>query len=368
MTRSDPHSLYALLLSAELPLDADILWVADENMPPEALHQLSRFEQLTFLTNRADVYASAKNVLTLPAAVVCFSDFDFTDFNLASKKFDAIVYRISKERAVCHWVLNNTLPLLKPEGRLVLAGDKNDGIKSYVDKASTVLGFAGRAQKKGNGYIANLKVNTARPIAECERLDDKNYPLSRNIGTLYGQTFSSKPGIYGWDKFDAGSRILVDTFYDWIKTLEDENTLKELTALDLGCGYGLLSLALHNAGIGGIIATDNNAAAVAMCDLNLTNNHATNFTVTAADCGKGINTHADIVLCNPPFHQGFSIDSSLTARFIQAAANTLRRQGVAFFVVNAFIPIEKVAQNHFKFCTTLFNNKQFKVLMLKHSA
>ncbi|MCV6626215.1 MAG: class I SAM-dependent methyltransferase, partial [Cellvibrionaceae bacterium] len=113
-------------------------------------------------------------------------------------------------------------------------------------------------------------------------------------------------------------------------------------------------------------ATDNNAAALASCEHNLQQLKALRpkleTGVSAADCADRIEQRFDLIVCNPPFHQGFNVDNSLTDKFLNAAKNHLNQNGQAYFVVNSFIGIEKKAQQIFKRVETLANNKQFKVL------
>ena len=137
----------------------------------------------------------------------------------------------------------------------------------------------------------------------------------------------------------------------------------DTSALDLGCGYGYLSLFAASLGIQHITATDNNAAAILAITKTACEND-TNITAIADDCGASITQTFDIILCNPPFHQGFDIDSQLTEKFVATAKNRLNRHGKAYFVTNAFIAIEKIAEKHFASCKQLANNKKFKVLEL----
>lgn len=67
-----------------------------------------------------------------------FSDFDLSPW--ADGSLNRILYRVSKEKAIVHHLINEAARLLKPTGELVLIGDKNEGIRTYARKAQQRLG------------------------------------------------------------------------------------------------------------------------------------------------------------------------------------------------------------------------------------
>jgi 16S rRNA (guanine1207-N2)-methyltransferase len=142
---------------------------------------------------------------------------------------------------------------------------------------------------------------------------------------------------------------------------------KALSVLDLGCGYGFLSVRAIAAGlqIKRLCLTDNNAAALLSAKQNLSQHYpGPQCSIVAADCADQVSDKFDLILCNPPFHQGFSVDDSLSDRFLRSAKNRLKPKGQAIFVVNSFISLEKKALGIFDHVQCLINNKQFKVLLL----
>ena len=93
-----------------------------------------------------------------------------------------------------------------------------------------------------------------------QRLDDSDYTRIRPIQQSgQGAPVYTKPGIYGWQKIDLGSRLLVAAIQEYLGA-GDSRQLN--TVLDLGCGYGYLSIMLARLGASHIVATDNNIAAV----------------------------------------------------------------------------------------------------------
>ena len=114
---------------------------------------------------------------------------------------------------------------------------------------------------------------------------------------------------------------------------------------------------------GEIVATDNNAAALEACKENF-KAVGIDGKVIAADCGAGIQQQFDIILCNPPFHQGFTTSNNITDKFLSNTLRLLSENGKALFVVNQFIPLEKKATTLFSHTETVATNGSFKLVEL----
>ncbi|MBU3070058.1 methyltransferase [Aestuariicella sp. G3-2] len=326
------------------------LWIADENVLL-AGKAVSPHDNLKVITNRYDVYQDCLR----RSFDIRFNDYDLS--HIEDSSVDQIVYRISKEKLVVHHLINEAFRTLKPGGKLIISGEKNEGVKSYISKAGKLLGENVSAKKNGNGYIGILSKQSS--FCPDHLLDDKHYPRIREIGTINEHAIQSKPGLFGWEKIDQGSQLLMDTADQYFASRS-----YPASVLDLGCGYGYLTLRTLNwPGVDRRQATDNNAAAVACSTANF-NHFKLAVTVSADDCGSSITSQFDCVLCNPPFHQGFSVDSGLTTKFLKNSAARLAPSGIALFVVNQFIGIEKRALEFFKKVEPLASDKQFKVLAL----
>lgn len=354
---TDPS--FSLVLPHLQTTNTDTLWVADENALGAA-QALTARNQLQCITNRYDIYKEMR-VARLSAS---YSDYDFSAID--DDSLDCLVYRVSKERAVVHHVINNALRMLRPEGKLVLVGEKTDGIKGYADKAGKLFGIKTPARKSGLFYTASVskKVRFETEKSEGRLLDDKNYTSLRPVGTLTANgeplEIYSKPGQFGWNKQDQGSKLLIKV----AERLFDNTDFPD-SVLDLGCGYGYLSLSTKNWNTFVRVATDNNAAAIVSCQQSFLSAKM-DVSVTADDCGANIEDVFDCILCNPPFHQGFNNDSELTKKFLKNAARLTKKSGVALFVVNQFISLETLAKPYFSTVKVVETDGQFKVVALSH--
>lgn len=339
--------------------DVSVLIIADENFPVAALANLPTSLDVLLITNRFDLAETnrATGINTV------FSDFDFS---MLSKRFDIIVYHISKERAVCHYIFNHVHSLIDNEGWFIIGGKKNQGIKNYHQKLCKQAGYSGALKKNGDDYFATMRKPATPP--KTPLFDDKSYSVVRQVSLREDLRLFSKPGVYGWDKCDKGSQLLIQKTLKHCHTRLSDNS--HISCLDLGCGYGFLShQAISHATfkLSRLVATDNCAGAILCAKKNLSAvEKSLEILVTADDCGSSLTERFDLILCNPPFHQGFENDRQLTHKFLKNAARLLSKHGYAYFVVNSFIPLERLARDYFKNIETLENTAQFKVACLSH--
>ena len=335
-------SSFSLLIPYLQQPSIPTLWLADENAlnTLQALTALpieepkhSSSNRLHIVTNRYDIYqlAQQKNISA-----------EFNDFTLSSLPFipERIIYRISKEKPLTHYLFNQSAQLLNHSGELIVSGKKQEGIKGYADNLSKIIGCQGKLKKTKNDYFGIFS-----QFENNAWLDDQQYAQLQQPFAQAPKLYS-KPGVFGWNKIDQGTELLLST----LPAILDNHPHTIHNILDLGCGYGWIFTnvekyfpiekhAVH------ITATDNNATAI-VCAHENTKQSSHDIIVVADDCASQIQTLYDLILCNPPFHQGFSHDKSLTRKFLTQTKRLLSPTGIAVFVVNDFVkfPIELLNQ------------------------
>lgn len=355
MSDSDPANRWLLQAHAEALAERPeirILWLCDENLAGLEGSLPAPREHTRFISNRFDI----ARALERAGHRAEFSDFDTAP--MAPASIDLLVYRLSKEKPLVHYLLNLSQRLLAPGGHLLIAGHKPEGAKALLDKAARQLGSARQTRKLGQAYCAAIP-KAGGPLPPP--LADDHYTKLRAISHPPDPLLLSKPGQFGWRKIDAGSALLIDC-------LRALSPPRPAHLLDLGCGYGYLAVraaALFDTPPAAITLTDNNAATLLSATANA-EAHRLPAQIQPGDAGDTLSRPADLLLCNPPFHQGFAVSGDLTEKFLAAAARLTSEQGQALFVVNAFIALEKKARAHFREVATLANNGAFKVLRLTH--
>jgi len=321
------------------------LWLADENLLGS---HLQPDPALRMISNRLDLVENARAL----GWQADWSDFDLSQY--ADGSVARVVYRVSKEKSLVHHCLNEAWRVLRPGGELIVSGDKGEGIKGYLERAKKLFGSAEVEKASGNCWRGRL----CRTVLQGPTLDDRDYGQLRP--TCRDQEFEywSKPGVFGWDKIDRGSAFLIEHLDGFVTALPGAPE----SILDLGCGYGYLTLKAARLGAH-IVATDNNAAAIAACRRNV-DVYGIDADVIAASCGEGIDQRFALILCNPPFHAGFSVEDDLTERFLDATVRLLAPGGVAGFVVNRHIMLERRAADRFRRIETLATDGSFKLVLL----
>ena len=320
------------------------IWLADEHpVQPSQMDSLPR-DSLLFISNRFDQHQLAES----RGVSSRFSDFEIMPEDNPQEVF----IRVPKERSLTHFLLNQAFEYLPAGGKLWLFGYKNEGIKTHIKRASSLLGCGAKVSKGRNQLsIACLEKNSVK----SEHLDDEDYLILRQIQHPDVEPVWSKPGIYGWDKIDAGSSLLT-------KVLSAHADCKEgLRILDIGCGYGYLSLWSSQQKPTLLTATDNCFGALEAASRNLKTLGAE---IKASNAGDCINGEYDLILCNPPFHQGFSTSPDLHLRFLNNTRRLLSDGGIAWYVVNQFLPLERVASENNLISEEIARDKGFKVLRL----
>lgn len=360
---SDPAFQW-LLQALQQNQQRQALWFLDENAD-DSWSSLRPDSAILLSSNRWDL-AEQAGALGWQAS---FSDLDFSQ--IADNSLERVYYRVSKEKPLVHQLCNQAWRCLKPGGELFIAGLKNEGTKTYIDKLAKLWASDKNMQKQGLAYVARL--SKQQPYQPELALDASDYASLRTISPpdaiadfLQPLKIYSKPGQFGWNKADQGSWLLVQHLGEFIATLPRPVN----SCLDIGCGYGFLSLAAsqlsQTRSISRWLLTDNNAAALIAAERNLSQIAAPekSIRVFPDNCAASLEEKVDLIICNPPFHQGFNVESELTDRFLQASKRLLNPGGRALFVVNQFIPLERKAKGLFHQVKTLLDNGSFKLVAL----
>lgn len=141
------------------------------------------------------------------------------------------------------------------------------------------------------------------------------------------------PGVFGGGRLDGGSALL-------LRHLPADQA--PLAAADLGCGDGVLALALAlRCPRASVLGVDESYRAVACARANLTRNEAAlagepgRVRFTAADGLAGVEPGSlDLVVCNPPFHEGHAVADVCAGRLFAQAFAALRPGGRLLVVGN----------------------------------
>ncbi|WP_072016931.1 16S rRNA (guanine(1207)-N(2))-methyltransferase RsmC [Erwinia oleae] len=254
---------------------------------------------------------------------------------------DTLIYFWPKNKPEAQFQLENLLSLMPVGSELFVVGENRSGVRSAEQMVEpwVTLNKIDSARRCGL-YHGQL---VTRPGFDAEAWWDA-YPL----GAL---TIKTLPGVFSRDGLDAGSNLL-------LSTLKPHTRGK---VLDVGCGAGVLSamLASFSPKVR-LTLTDVSAAAVEASRATLAANQLEGE-VFASNVYSEVNGRFDMIISNPPFHDGMQTSLEAAQMLIRGAAKHLNIGGELRLVANAFLPYPQVLDETFGNHEVLTQNGRFKV-------
>ncbi|HST91660.1 MAG TPA: class I SAM-dependent methyltransferase [Brevundimonas sp.] len=240
------------------------------------------------------------------------------------------------------YALALALKVLKPGGRLDVMAPKDKGgsrLKKELQAFSVEVAESAKAHHRRCVVI--------RP----EQLTGVEEAVAAGAPRLVeGLEAWSQPGIFAWDRVDAGTMLLARTL-----------PLLKGAGADLGCGYGALAtVVLGSPAVTGLRLIDLDRRAVEAARRNVDDPRAT-FDWADARTAEA-NGDLDFVVMNPPFHDGGAEDRRLGQAFIRQAAAMLKKGGVLWLVANRHLPYEADITAAFKRAQPVADQGGYKVI------
>lgn len=261
--------------------------------------------------------------------------------------YDSALILCGKHRGENEHYIAEAMNRVKADGWIVLAGGKEDGIQS-LRKRLEGLGVPVESMPKYHGLAVWFRNNSAD-------LGHIAVQFTKQA-VVVDQRFTAAPGMFSHGKVDPGSELLASR----LPTDFDGN------AADFGAGWGYLSVLLAE-----------KAPRTARIDLFEASYEALEFAKAnlAKNCPKLTarffwqdliseppKEKYDLIVMNPPFHEGQAAEPSLGQAMIQTAATALRSGGKLLLVANRGLPYEQILTGAFRESGEVCRNARFKVL------
>ncbi len=168
--------------------------------------------------------------------------------------------------------------------------------------------------------------------AAAVRADATNpWPRAVHVDEL-GMTLVAHGGVFAGTSLDQGTRVLLD--------VTDQAVPTARTVVDLGCGNGVIATAMaRRRPRVRVVATDVSSIAVASTQATAAaNGVADRVAVVRSDAGDELDEgSAQLVLCNPPFHEGTTVSTDAAEAMFRNAATILQSGGELWCVWNSHL-------------------------------
>jgi 16S rRNA G1207 methylase RsmC len=217
-----------------------------------------------------------------------------------------------------------------------LVGSNAVGVQTTAKKlqaAGVAVQALGSADRHRAFHLTDLQNAAPLPLLHYELSDQAPAPVM------------TTQSAFAAGRLDAGSRLLM-------RVLDATELSVPANIVDLASGCGPLALwAANRWPSATVTGAEDDAAAVAMIEANAQRWGFQGRLLSHWWCaGESLPVQtADLVLCNPPFHQSDrGTDFSVTEQLLQDTYRLIGSGGVGFFVTNRQLPYEKTFQETFQ--------------------
>ena len=254
---------------------------------------------------------------------------------------DTFIYYWPKNKPEAQFQLMNILSLLPVGTDIFVVGENRSGVRS--------------AEQMLADYAPLNKVDSARRcglyhgrLEKQPTFDAEKFWNEYALGDL---TIKTLPGVFSRDGLDVGSELLLSTLTPHTKG----------KVLDVGCGAGVLAT---------VLASHSPKVRLTLCDVSAPAVDASRATlaanglegeVFASNVFSDVTGRFDMIISNPPFHDGLQTSLEAAQTLIRGAVRHLNSGGELRIVANAFLPYPQVLDEVFGFHEVLAQTGRFKV-------
>lgn len=237
---------------------------------------------------------------------------------------------------------------LVPAGTMLIAADMAKHIhtstlelfEKHFGATSTSL-----AKKKARLIFATVdKTRPAKPSTFPRTIDHNGMKLVNHAG------------VFSRQKLDIGTRF----FLQHLPEAQQDGTF-----VDLGCGNGALGLHIARCNSQGRIhfVDESYMSVQSARESWQANGLDDRAQFTANDCLTGFPENSvDVVVCNPPFHQGNTVGDHIAWHMFKQAHDALKKGGELRIIGNRHLGYHIKLKRLFGNCQNMASNKKFVVL------
>jgi 23S rRNA (guanine1835-N2)-methyltransferase len=272
----------------------------------------------------------------------------FTNLNDLQGLYDFVIMRIPKNMSFLEDILAHLTHHLHPNSQVIcgsmvkhLPSTSFDLLKRYIGETTTSL-----AKKKARLIFAKFE----------KEIVTSPYPMKVNMDG-FGYPFTNHSNLFSREKLDIGSRFFLEHI--------PRGDFK--TILDLGCANGIIGIRAKELNPKAqIIFSDESAMAIESAKLNYQNHFTDEARFIWTNCFENQTRESlDLILCNPPFHQGHTIGDFIAQQMFRDAHAALRSGGILRVIGNSHLGYGQVLKKFFGNMRVVASNKKFIVYEAK---
>lgn len=267
--------------------------------------------------------------------------------------FDLILIKTPKTQALLEEQLIGIQSRLSKKTRIIGAGMTKYIHTSTLDLFEKIMGTTKTSLAKKKARLIFAEHNQPKPI-------HSKYPITFSVPE-YDLTLSNYANVFAKQYLDIGARFMLEQF-------SQLPAAKHI--VDLGCGNGALGIVAQRLFPDSQLTfLDESYMAIASAKANFYHHYpdqSANFYVSHVFSAYPEN--ADLVLCNPPFHQQHAMGDHIAWLMFKQSYQHLPQGGELWVVANRHLGYHSKLKQLFGNCRTIGSNKKFVVLASKKPA
>jgi len=266
-------------------------------------------------------------------------------------QFDVVLIKIPKALALLEDFLIRLKAHIHSDTHIIAAAMLKHLPKSAVILFEKILGESRTSLAKKKARLIFSRYEHTQTYLQSP------YP-SHYLESSTGLELQHHANVFSKDKLDIGTRFLLQQF----KHLTNAENI-----VDLGCGDGILGImAQKQMPSASLSFVDESYMAIASAQYNYQKifiDKAADFIVSHAL--QKLQQAADLILCNPPFHQQHSISDFIAWQMFQQSQQQLKKGGELWIVGNRHLNYHGKLKKLFGNCRQIAANRKFTVLAAK---
>lgn len=262
-----------------------------------------------------------------------------------------VVIVMPRAKALLEVRVNVARALLAPGGELWVVGHQRDGVRSAEGPLGEIAPVRIEHLKR-RCRVFSVAIPSDAPTAELPEI--AAYAARFEAPTAAGPlAVVTLPGVFGHGRLDAGTARLLAVL--------EEREPGYRAALDLGAGSGVL---------GAWLARRRPRASVTLCDPSALACEAARMTLAANGLEADVRLGAaedmtrcgfDLVVSNPPRHEGRAHAHALTAKVIEDAGWRLGKGGRFLCVASHSAAVTSALEAHFRSVEVAYHDANYRV-------